>query len=93
MSKINLRYEINAETDCWIVTSHKPNGRGYVYFTKYSERDLIHRIIYRDKYGWIPQYNEVRHQCGEKKCMNPEHLYLVEAKNNPAFYRKRTLSY
>ena len=87
--KKELRYEIETKTSCWIVKSHRPNGEGYFYMFREGERDLIHRWIYCDEHGSIPKFHEVRHACGKKACINPEHLYLYENKRNPSFYRNK----
>jgi hypothetical protein len=75
-SKKELKFEINQETKCWIVKSHKTNSGGYVYVNQAIEKEYIHRIVYRDKIGEIPPKTEVRHLCGNKICINPEHLVL-----------------
>ncbi len=71
-----LEYEIDPDSKCWIVCSHKPNGTGYIYINKVYDKDYAHRLIYREIYGDIPPRSEIRHKCGNKKCINPEHLVL-----------------
>jgi len=52
---------------------------GYAYAYHDGVRWLVHRLAY---YLTHPDENiesrEVRHTCGVKNCIEPEHLYLAE---------------
>jgi hypothetical protein len=64
------------ETHCWIwegsLSSH---GYGRV------QRDgvwyMAHRYMYEQRVGRIPAGHDLHHLCGQKACVNPEHLLSV----------------
>lgn len=37
----------------------------------------LHRVIYEEKYGPIPNGKEVHHTCENKSCINIEHLVAL----------------
>ena len=51
-----------------------------------GEKNLAaHKASYEAFYGEIPrgvQHTLVLHKCGNRKCVNPEHLYLGTKKDN-----------
>lgn len=43
---------------------------------------MLHRYIYAAAIGPIPTDTLVLHRCGNAWCINPNHLYLGDAKQN-----------
>jgi len=80
---IQERIKIDTETGCWnwklSVGSH---GYGNTkYCRKNNTYSCAHRLSYFVYKGEIGDYY-VLHTCDNKRCCNPEHLYLGNCKDN-----------
>lgn len=71
------------EDGCWLWTGPvNKGGYGEIIHRTLKQRDYAHRYSYRLKHGSIPQKSGqkrstcVGHSCGNKLCVNPEHLML-----------------
>lgn len=58
---------------CWLWTSAK-NPQGYGSFWKSGTHRLAHRVAYGALKGPIPDGSDVRHDCDNPPCVNPDHL-------------------
>ena len=63
------------ENGCWICTSHKPSSAGY----PQTNKGPIHRLIKPPPKGMV-----TRHLCGNRLCINPNHLEIGTYKQNTA---------
>jgi hypothetical protein len=61
---------------CFNVTSHKPRPDGYSEIWDKGKRCLMHRYVYQQDNGPIPEGKVVRHSCDNPRCINPKHLLL-----------------
>lgn len=68
-----LDFEVN-ESGCFICTSHKPAGNGYCFMVVNGRNVYIHRFVYEECFGEIPEGLHIRHKCDTPTCINPEHL-------------------
>jgi hypothetical protein len=70
----------------WISSLSK-NGYGR-FFYKGKSRSA-HRVSYELFIGTIPENMSVLHKCDNRKCVNPEHLFIGNAKDNALDRRKK----
>ncbi len=70
-------YRVESETGCWIWLQGK-TGSGYG-ATKgtVSDSEPAHRVFYERLVGPIPSGRELHHCCGNRRCVNPDHLKPV----------------
>jgi hypothetical protein len=65
------------EGGCWLWTGCC-NSQGYPQLRMGRRTaDYAHRFSYRLHLGPFPARHAVRQSCGNKRCVNPDHLYLT----------------
>ena len=69
------------ESGCheWRSTLHR-DGYGKFWFD--GQQAKAHRVSYLLNVGEIPNGEWVLHRCANGKCVNPDHLYLGDVKQN-----------
>lgn len=90
-----LDFEIDANTGCFNVTSHKPGKRGYPRTYRDKKTSPLHRNVYEFFNGEISKRKNIMvlHSCDNKMCINPKHLRLGYHRDNvkDAFKNRRIL--
>jgi len=78
-SKVNIM----GDNDCWEWTACVSNSTGYGAFKSHGKKTDAHRFVYEMLNGEINNSKLfVCHKCNNKKCVNPNHLYLGSPKDN-----------
>lgn len=76
-----IEFEV-AANGCFETIDRKKNRGGYVYITDNGRTKLLHRFIYEQLMGPIPEELVVRHTCDNAGCINIEHLILGSQAEN-----------
>jgi len=76
-----LRHVIRQPDGCWIWPRAKVwNGYGQVW--NGNKLVMVHRYVYENMVGPVPEGMQLDHLCRNRLCCNPEHLEIVTPREN-----------
>lgn len=80
-----LRGRVRKTGTCWIWQGSNDGRYGFTYVETINGKEKktsAHRAVYQALVGEIPEGLVIDHLCGNKMCVNPEHLEPVTQQEN-----------
>jgi len=74
---------------CWVWAKHADVRCGYGRMWDGEKVRSAHAVYYERKYGPVPQGQELHHLCGQRLCVNPDHLQVVTRREHMAIEGRR----
>lgn len=62
-----------------LVYQRRPSKDGYAQVRYGMARPHVHRVVWEECFGPIPEGNEIHHVCGNPRCVLPDHLESLTA--------------
>lgn len=73
--------KVQVTESCWLWLASK-NMAGYGQFWSGEKLVRAHRFAFEHQFGSIPPGLEIDHICGNRACVNPDHMRCVSHREN-----------
>ena len=80
LERINRKIIKDEGSECWLWQGFKVKGYGRIRIDGKAKR--VHRLMYEQMVGPIPDGLVIDHLCMVRNCVNPEHLEPVTIEEN-----------
>lgn len=81
LDRIESKYEAVTESGCWIWTA-SVNKAGYGQISMPGRPMLAHRVCWEFYKGPIPNGKFICHKCDTPGCINPDHMFVGDHRDN-----------
>lgn len=82
-------YETDEATGCWNWLGYVNSRSGYGEVGRGGRKYVAHRFIYESYRGPVERGKQLHHECGNRACVNPEHLRVVSASEHKRLHPNR----
>lgn len=87
LRKGSVDYVVDPDTGCW-VWQRSLHSAGY---GSQVDKTLAHRYHYEAAHGPIPLDLVLHHECGNKLCVNPDHLRPMTRADHNRLHRRAVI--
>lgn len=76
------KHYTHLEKPCKICTSHMKSEKGYVWVVRNGRTRALHRVVWEEANGPVPDGMVIRHKCDQPDCCELTHLEIGTPKQN-----------